>query len=88
MPSTYHLYKNTPTFSYQLLVCSGRMKLKALLAFALLLLLKLTNVANGESVDKIPSSIVAESGIKLSWCLKQIKFALESEKKIGKIIKK
>ena len=63
------------------------MKLKAFIAFALLLLLKLKNVANGESVDKIPNSIVAESGIKLSWCLKQIKFALELEKKIGKIIK-
>ena len=64
------------------------MKLKALLAFALLLLLKMKNVANGESVDKIPSSIVAESGIKLSWCLKQIKFALELEKMIGKFNKK
>ena len=64
------------------------MKPKALLAFALLLLLKLKNVANGESVDKIPSSIVAESGIKLIWCLKQIKFALESGNEIGKIIKK
>ena len=64
------------------------MKLKALLAFALLLLLKLKNVANGESVDKIPSSIEAESGIKLRWCLEQIKFALELENRIGKIIKK
>ena len=63
------------------------MKLKALLAFALLLILKLKNVANGEFVDKIPSSIVAESGITPSWCLKQIKLALELENKIGKIIK-